>query len=160
MAGQNTKRHITPTIADYVGHARAEEANNLLPKYGIPKVDDYPELINSLHYAIKIKGQEALFDLARIHPDRELILLEARESEKASNACGCSGADGEQTPPEPIKELPVVVSPALIPPEKKDVVATSPAAEPTKKIFTTEFAVLIFCVTLLIGLVIGNAIKK
>lgn len=98
MRNQATKQ----TIFQYIAFGpTADEANNLLPNYGMPKAKNRTDLANTLAAIFQV-NQEIMMDLAAIHPDRDIIeefIEKNKKPEPApapthnfSNCSGCSGA--------------------------------------------------------------------
>lgn len=110
----------------YVFVQRQPELQKLVVKYGIKPAVNQADLWLKVNALIKKHRETFMKDLADIHPDKDLIkwslsldkqdspeLIEEVkpsqsvldgiqngikfESQKTSNACGCSGVDGEKT---------------------------------------------------------------
>lgn len=82
------------TIEEYVAINNPKQADALIRKYGIPPSRSYRDLVAKLRALTKRKKEEAFIELAKIEtPYRSLLLSNSEEDN--SNACGCSGADGE-----------------------------------------------------------------
>lgn len=85
---------MTITIEEYVALNNPKEADALIRKYGIPASKSYRDLVAKLKALTKRKREEAFIEISKINtPYKELILS---ISEESSNACGCSGFDGEK----------------------------------------------------------------
>jgi hypothetical protein len=104
----------------YIFENKQPELRRLLIKYGLTPARNRNDLWKKTNYLIAKFKDEMLLDVAKIHPDRDLIvwsLQKMQESqrqlppqvsninainenvsnimhEQVSNACGCSGADG------------------------------------------------------------------
>lgn len=95
------------TIFDYVALSQPEKGNALLRKYRHGKVRNQKELAVALRNIAAKVGDKAMFDLAQIHPDRELLIA-SRSPQEFSNACGCAlSIDGDGFLDE--KPAPVIV---------------------------------------------------
>jgi hypothetical protein len=97
------------SLVDYVSTNNTAYARRLVTKYGLSPATNLNDLRNKLAYVVAKFGDEALRDVASIHPDKELILdvfgkynMTGAKNENGEysyqNACGCgmSGADGEK----------------------------------------------------------------
>ncbi len=90
------------TIEHYVSTNNPNEAQKFLEKYKIPRGYNMSDLIDKVHYVTRKHKDFAFNELAQIDtPYRQLILstvkpeiIEVKKEVVASNACGCSGADG------------------------------------------------------------------
>jgi hypothetical protein len=70
------------TIYDYVASVSPAEAHFLINKFGsYRKARDERELAYQLKTFVREFGENGLRELAKIHPDRELIEIECRECE-------------------------------------------------------------------------------
>lgn len=89
----------------YVFQNKRPELNEMVVKYGLKPAKSSLELYKKVNAVVAKYKDEALKDIAKLHPDRDLILWSVgyKESsngqpeveEKSSAAgCGCSGADG------------------------------------------------------------------
>jgi hypothetical protein len=103
------------TIEHYVATNNPIQAQAVLDKYGVPKANSMNDLLKKVHYVVLKHKDFAMNDLSKIDtPYRRLILANipvpankptettspsSTETvlavEKLSNACGCSGIDGE-----------------------------------------------------------------
>jgi hypothetical protein len=87
------------SLQEVVAEDATKEAKMLVVKYGEQPARNMDDLIEKLHYITAVHKKTALIDLAKIHPDRDLILslcaTPETKKENKSNACGCSsGFDG------------------------------------------------------------------
>jgi len=113
----------------YVAHNNPQGAASVINHFKLMPPKDGYDLIRGLRHVMITEGEEGFRQIAKVHPDRNLI-LDAEEQEvvvvdekksgcdgntscgcnkeKKSNACGCSGSsgfDGEQkVAPEVKKE--------------------------------------------------------
>lgn len=90
------------SIEHYIATNNPDASQKLLEKYKIPKAIDMTDLIAKVHYVVRKNKDFAITDLANIDtPYRQLILstikpvVVTETKEVMSNACGCSGIDGE-----------------------------------------------------------------
>ena len=60
-------------IYDYIANENAIDANMLLQSYGYDKSDDIYTISDRLKEIVRVYKKRALDDIAKIHPDRELI---------------------------------------------------------------------------------------
>lgn len=99
----------------------------LVVQFGLPPAKSDADLIKKLKYIVQKHGKKAWAEIAKVHPDAALFSMNFDAEEKGkdslptfdksqimseaentyseffgSNACGCSGADGEQTEPPDI----------------------------------------------------------
>ena len=83
------KRHVSLQYAIIADNS--DEAQKIVVKYGLKPARSDKDLLRKLNYIISTYKEEALFDLARIHPDAALILAahESDGKENKSNSCGC-----------------------------------------------------------------------
>lgn len=82
------------SIEQYIAENSPRSAQGILAKYNIPAGQSIPDLTRKLRFALSKFGTQAAGDLAMIDtPYKQLIVS---GSEKRSNACGCSGADGSE----------------------------------------------------------------
>jgi len=83
------------SIQELVALNNTPKANALVMKYGLRPAQDMPDLVNKLKYITMEYKEEALMDMAELHPHKDLLDFIRKESEPTSNACGCSSsADG------------------------------------------------------------------
>lgn len=110
----------------YVFEAKQPELNGLVVKYGLSPATSKHDLWVKTNFLVKKFKEDFMKDIADIHPDKDLLAwsfsldkqkVDANNFEpkpttselqnilnnvsvipqKSSNACGCSGADGEKT---------------------------------------------------------------
>lgn len=82
------------SIYSYVLKHNPQGAYDMLRKYGFSVSKDPSENIDKLKKIVRQFGDEALSEIASIHPDRDLILSHAESlqvKDKKSNACGGEG---------------------------------------------------------------------
>lgn len=100
----------------YIFENRQPELRRLIVKYGLTPARSKADLWKKVNYLVTKFKQEMLFDIAKMHPDRDLILWAAQQQQKISqpqpvlpqmpsvssfnqeensNACGCSSANGD-----------------------------------------------------------------
>jgi hypothetical protein len=102
LENQNINMRRKITLQELVAEDATKEAKMLVVKYGETPARNMDDLINKLNYITSTHKESALSDLAKIHPDKDLILAYC-STEKKSNACGCggcsdfSGFNGEET---------------------------------------------------------------
>lgn len=92
------------SIFVYVLKHNPEGVADMLRKYGFSVSKDPSQNVEKLKTIVRQFGDEALSEIASIHPDRELILSHANiDMDKKSSACGgdgdhefsnCSGCGG------------------------------------------------------------------
>ena len=75
----------------YVFESNKPDLRRLVVKYGLPPAKNEQDLWKKTNYLVAKFKKEMLKDIAYIHPDRELILWSASDS----NAQSTSRADGE-----------------------------------------------------------------
>lgn len=94
----------------YIFENRQPELKRLIVKYGLNPAKNKVDLWKKINYLVAKFKDEMLRDLAEIHPDKDLILWNESQKEDVklpestpiaiveakSNACGCSGANGEK----------------------------------------------------------------
>jgi hypothetical protein len=100
----------------YIFENKQPELRRLVVKYGLTPARNKNDLWKKTNYLIAKFKDEMLLDVAKIHPDRDLIVWSIQKmqesqrqmpqqvssansivennSEQVANACGCSGADG------------------------------------------------------------------
>jgi hypothetical protein len=85
------------SIQEYIAYNNRPMAQKMLVKYGLKPAKSPMEMERKLISLTKDYQEEALKELANIHPDKELILKYAdrEKEEKKCGFCGCSGFDGE-----------------------------------------------------------------
>lgn len=85
------------SIQEYIACNNRPMAQKMLVKYGLKPAKSPVEMERKLIALTKDYREEALKELANIHPDKELILKYADREEKKSKFCGCSGFDGSES---------------------------------------------------------------
>ena len=105
------------TIEHYIATNNPSQAQAVLDKYGVPKATSMTDLLKKVHYVILKHKDFAMNDLAKIDTDYKRLILANIPApkpvevstpspsetetvlavEKLSNACGCSGMDGEHS---------------------------------------------------------------
>jgi hypothetical protein len=89
---------------NYVFENRQPELRQMVVDYGLKPAKNRLDLYKKVNAIVAKYKNQALKDIAKIHPDREFILWSVENEESApkkevvetkSSACGCSGADGE-----------------------------------------------------------------
>ena len=110
----------------YVAQNNPHGAASVIRKFGLPEPQKPSDLMRGLRYIMAARGEEGFVEIAKVHPDRKLILdveeiekppIEEKSScngdtackscsEKKSNACGCSHSSfsGIETPKSEDKE--------------------------------------------------------
>jgi hypothetical protein len=83
------------SIQEYIAYNNRPMAQKMLVKYGLKPAKSPVEMERKLIALTRDYKEDALREFANMHPDKELILKYANREEKKSNACGCSGFDGE-----------------------------------------------------------------
>ena len=83
------------SLNQFVALSNTGEARRLIVKRGINPAQNMGDLIKKLDYIVAKDKEEGLKDVLEIHPHKDVILHYF--GEKKSSACGCSGADGEQS---------------------------------------------------------------
>ena len=100
----------------YIFENKQPELRRLVVKYGLTPARSNNDLWKKTNYLIAKFKDEMLLDVAKIHPDRDLIVWSLQKmqeaqrqlpqqvsslnsivennNEQVANACGCSGADG------------------------------------------------------------------
>jgi len=61
------------TLYEYLAYNVPSRCQDILDRYDIPAAQNEVELTDNLKAYVRVYGQEALEELAEIHPDRELI---------------------------------------------------------------------------------------
>lgn len=82
------------SIYVYVLKHNPEGAYDMIRKYGFAVSKDSSQNVDKLKNIVRQFGDEALSEIASIHPDRDLILSHAeslQSKDKKSNACGGEG---------------------------------------------------------------------
>jgi hypothetical protein len=99
------------TIYSYIASTKPTDSHILINKYGnYTRAKNEKELQSQLKHFVRENGDIALKELAKIHPDRELILEEVKENKTQSinnNNRGInnySNLDGEVTGTRSFKE--------------------------------------------------------
>jgi len=85
------------SIQEYIAYNNRPMAQKMLVKYGLKSAKSPMEMERKLISLTKDYKEEALRELANIHPDKELILKYVDREEKKSGFCGCSGFDGDNS---------------------------------------------------------------
>lgn len=85
------------SIQEYIAYNNRPMAQKMLLKYGLKPAKSPVEMERKLIALTRDYKEDALREFANIHPDKELILKYADREEKKSNACGCSGFDGDDS---------------------------------------------------------------
>lgn len=87
------------SIQEYIAYNNRPMAQKMLVKYGLKSAKSPMEMERKLISLTKDYREEALRELANIHPDKELILKYADRGteEKKCGFCGCSGFDGDNS---------------------------------------------------------------
>ena len=87
------------SIQEYIAYNNRPMAQKMLVKYGLKSAKSPMEMERKLISLTKDYKEEALRELANIHPDKELILKYAdrEKEEKKCGFCGCSGFDGDDS---------------------------------------------------------------
>jgi hypothetical protein len=87
------------SIQEYIAYNNRPMAQKMLVKYGLKSAKSPMEMERKLISLTKDYKEEALRELANIHPDKELILKYADRDteEKKCGFCGCSGFDGDNS---------------------------------------------------------------
>ncbi|MCF7866918.1 hypothetical protein K9M18_05805 [Candidatus Woesearchaeota archaeon] len=85
------------SIQEYIAYNNRPMAQKMLVKYGLKPAKSPVEMERKLIALTRDYKEDALREFANIHPDKELILKYANREEKKSNACGCSGFDGDDS---------------------------------------------------------------
>lgn len=113
----------------YVAHNNPEGAASVINHFKLMPPRDGYDLIRGLRHVMITEGEEGFRQIAKVHPDRNLILdaedtevIEKKSgcdgcehnTEKKSNACGCSsGFNGETVTPSSIIEVKKDEKPSL-----------------------------------------------
>jgi len=112
-------------ISTYLVANARPAMQRLVVQFGLPPAKSDSDLIRKLKYIVQKHTKKAWAEIAKVHPDAELfsmnfdgadnkedalpkidksqIMSEAESTYSeffGSNACGCSGADGENEPPD------------------------------------------------------------
>ena len=61
------------TMYDYLAHSVPAQCQDLLDRYDVPASQNEEELTSNLKQFVRVYGQDALEELADIHPDKDLI---------------------------------------------------------------------------------------
>lgn len=79
------------TIFDYIVSHNAGKAKAFVNKYGFQPSKNANQLVGQMKSIVSNYGEETLKDLAKIHPDKDLILSiqEVSADKEQLNACGC-----------------------------------------------------------------------
>lgn len=85
------------SIQEYIAYNNRPMAQKMLVKYGLKPAKSPMDMERKLISLTRDYKEEALRELANIHPDKELILKYADREEKKCGFCGCSGFDGDNT---------------------------------------------------------------
>lgn len=85
------------TLYDYLAYNVPTQCQDILDRYDIPSAQDEAELTENLKAYVRVYGQEALEELADIHPDKDLIseaasLSTPYEGKSESEYLNASGA--------------------------------------------------------------------
>ncbi len=85
-------------LSYYVAYNNPRKCQELLARFGKRPARNMDDLCRKMDALMVQHREEALNEIAAIHPDKGLILatnqVEEELSDHKSNACGCSGADG------------------------------------------------------------------
>jgi hypothetical protein len=76
------------SLQELVALNNTQQAKNLIKKYGYRPARNYDDLIQKLYRFTKENREEALKELANLHPHKDLILNYFCVAEKKSNADG------------------------------------------------------------------------
>jgi len=86
------------SIEHYIATNNPSEVNAMLTRRGIPAPKNLPDAIKKLRFVMAKEGNNLIKEIASIPtPYQELILSTQDKGETNSNACGCSGFNGEKT---------------------------------------------------------------
>lgn len=86
------------SIEHYIATNNPSEVNAMLTRRGIPSPKNLPDAIQKLRFVMAKEGNSIMKEIASINtPYQELIMSTQDKGEDKSNACGCSGFNGEQT---------------------------------------------------------------
>lgn len=91
------------SIEHYIATNNEDGAQDVLSKYGVTKAKDLKDLIKKMRIIMTNHKEPAVKDFANLDTDYRRMILASIEQpepvvvpESKSNACGCSGFDGEQ----------------------------------------------------------------
>jgi len=62
------------SLQELIALNNTQGAKNIIKKYGLKPAKNYDELVKKLFYLTKQEGEEALKELANLHPHKDLIL--------------------------------------------------------------------------------------
>jgi hypothetical protein len=85
------------SLQELIAYNNTPKARALVIKYGYKPARNHNDLTAKLFDLTREYQEEALMELSKIHPHRDLILNYSESEDKKSNACGCSthsSADG------------------------------------------------------------------
>jgi len=79
----------------YIATNNEKGTTDVITSFGLPRPTSHKDAVKKLRYLMVRHREDALEELAKVHPDRELIL--AGVEEPKSGGCGCtSGAGGNK----------------------------------------------------------------
>lgn len=86
------------SIEHYIATNNPSEVAAILTKRGIPAPKNLPDAIKKLQFIMSREGNNVTKELASINTPYQSLILSSQDdvSEDKSNACGCSGFDGEK----------------------------------------------------------------
>ena len=86
------------TLYEYLAFNVPEDCQDVLSRYDVPLAQSVEELTVNLKQYVRVYGQDALEELADIHPDKDLIMEMAQmatpfEGKKETDYLNASGAN-------------------------------------------------------------------
>jgi hypothetical protein len=86
------------TLSDYVAHKNPKGASRLLKRFGYPASHDKYELAENLKDLVRNRREDALVEIGKIHPDKDLVLsiYEDQSTIGASEQMNFAGLSGEE----------------------------------------------------------------
>ena len=86
------------SIEHYIATNNPKEVAAILTKRGIPAPKNIADAIKKLKFVMSKEGNAVTKELANIETPYQALILSTQDdnSEDKSNACGCSGFDGEK----------------------------------------------------------------
>ena len=86
------------TLSDYVAHQNPRGANILLKRYGYPSASSKAEIADYLKDLIRTRKEDALSEIGKIHPDKDLVLsiYEDNYTISANQQMNFAGLSGEE----------------------------------------------------------------
>lgn len=84
------------SIEHYIATNNPSEVAAILTKRGIPAPKNLPDAIQKLQFVMSKEGNSVAKELAVVETPYQQMIKALNSKEESSNACGCSGFNGEK----------------------------------------------------------------